>query len=717
MRIQHDSDSVVRPAAKRSPLGGLENWSCHDAGDLKAKMFLDERLIPFTGKVGVKSCALPWSAAVRLVSFTVPLVALALTTTVHAAPHSRHDERPGSGSSHRTRASADGTLRDCPECPEMVVVPAGHFLMGSSAAEKTWAAHHGVTMAAVADEAPQHEVSVASFAIGRYDVTRSEYAAFVRETRYPVGDGCGRDSFKWEEQSELTWEHPGFAQTDRDPVVCVSWRDAMAYIAWLNGKPRRSPSGSGDGPYRLPSESEWEYAARAGTSTRFWWGDDANATSQHAWYKGNSHGQTHRVGLKPPNAFGLYDIVGNVWQWTEDCYATTYSGAPTGGRAAERGVRDPRPGGTHECMRVDRGASWFFEPWALRSATRERNPADFRDAYMGFRVARTLRTAPANPAPGDEIYTRPGRLLDAGDGARLNVYCLGTGSPTVVFESGWSDWAPAWAVVQPRIARFTRACSYDRAGSGFSDPGPMPRTTERIATELHAALRSGGIAGPYILVGSAFGGDHVRAFADLFPQDVAGLVLVDADAGDVDTPENRKSDDDGNLSFVPRFRQCRDSIAAGNTGFALSPPPGRPAHQCVQGFFRGLPDTVWSDALNAKLIDIARRKIAMWDADISEMEQVPADEVWLQKHRRVLGRTPVRILTSGNHGVGHLDRPPAMSLEHLRYEYDRALAQSRWLTLSSDARQVFVTNSSEYIQFDQPNVLVDAVREVYDKTR
>ena len=320
----------------------------------------------------------------------------------------------------------------------------------------------------------------------------------------------------------------------------------------------------------------------------------------------------------------------------------------------------------------------------------------------------------AAAAPGDEIYARPGRLLDAGDGAKLNLTCLGTGSPVVVFDSGWSDWAPAWAVVQPRIAAFTRACSYDRAGSGFSEPGPMPRTTERIATELHTALKNGGIAGPYVLVGSAFGGDHVRAFADLFPNDVAGLIMVDGDASDVDTPENRKSDDDGNISYVPKFRQCRDAIAAGNITYGLPPPSGRPARMCAQGFFRGLPDKEWSPELNAKLLDIAQHKVAMWDADISEMEQAPADEIWLQRHRRTLGSTPVRILTSGNHGVGHLDRPPEPTIEQLKYEYDRAVAQSKWLALSTDAKQIFVKGSSEYIQFDQPDAVVNAVKEVVE---
>src|SRR5438874_5453427 len=171
---------------------------------------------------------------------------------------------------------------------------------------------------------------------------------------------------------------------------------------------------------------------------------------------------------------------------------------------------------------------------------------------LALAIALLLVPSVVAAAPGDEIYTRPGQLLDAGDGAKLNLTCLGTGSPTVVFDSGFLDWAPAWATVQPRIAKFTRACSYDRAGAGFSGPGRMPVTLERIASELHSALRRGGIAGPYILVGAASGGNHVRAFADLFPADVAGLVLIDGDASDVDTPANRRRDDQGILGYVPR---------------------------------------------------------------------------------------------------------------------------------------------------------------------
>jgi len=298
-------------------------------------------------------------------------------------------------------------FRDCADCPEMVLIPAGSFSMGSPAEEKAWAAAHGATQEAVADEAPQHEVSLHAFALGAYDVTRAEYAAFVHATGHASGDGCAKTTYSPDLRRAIDWQHLPFRQSARDPVVCVSWQDAQAYVLWLNRKldPKNA---SGDGPYRLPSEAEWEYAARAGTTTRFWWGDDAAGADAHAWYRGNSlsgshasgdapgkpfwleaaavydagKGGTHPVGLKPANAFGLYDIVGNVWQWTEDCYADSYAGAPADGAAAE---------GRGSCQRVDRGSSWFYPAWLLRSATRERNPPDFRATLLGFRIAKSLR--------------------------------------------------------------------------------------------------------------------------------------------------------------------------------------------------------------------------------------------------------------------------------------------------------------------------------------
>src|ERR1700681_120160 len=146
-------------------------------------------------------------------------------------------------------------------------------------------------------------------------------------------------------------------------------------------------------------------------------------------------------------------------------------------------------------------------------------------------------------SPADTVYAQPGKLVSV-NGIRLNLYCMGSGSPTVVFDSGWEDWAPVWTNVQPEVAKWTRACSYDRAGAGFSDSGPMPRTSVHIAKELHTALHRAGIAGPYILVGNAFGGDNVRTFAVLYMDEVAGMVMDDTDFTDLEPKEMQDGDRD-----------------------------------------------------------------------------------------------------------------------------------------------------------------------------
>src|SRR5580700_10560560 len=312
-------------------------------------------------------------------------------------------------------------------------------------------------------------------------------------------------------------------------------------------------------------------------------------------------------------------------------------------------------------------------------------------------------------APGDEIYTQPGQLVEA-DGTSLNLYCIGSGSPTVVFDSGWEDWAPVWTIVQPQVAKWTRACSYDRAGAGYSDPGPMPRTSVRIAAELRSALHNAGIKGPYILVGHAFGGDNVRTFAERYTADVAGLVLVEADVGGAN--EHR-----GDARYIASLRDCRDAIAAGEPLPALPARPGRPARTCAQQFFRGLPEAMWSPELNAKLLELAQTKVAMYDSYISEMEQMPEDETYLQQHSRSLGSRPIRVLSTGNHGVHALDPSRRPDPEHQKYEQEVAREQAKWLELSSNARQLFTDKSSEYIPFDQPDFVVDAIREVYSQSR
>lgn len=192
------------------------------------------------------------------------------------------------------------------------------------------------------------------------------------------------------------------------------------------------------------------------------------------------------------------------------------------------------------------------------------------------------QAAGSGSAPADIVYGRPGQLVDAG-GFRLNLYCMGSGSPTVVFDSGWGDWAPAWSKVQPEIAKWTRACSYDRAGTGFSDPGPMPRTSVHIAEELRTALHHADIGGPYILVGSAFGGDNVRTFADLHMDEVAGLVLVDADSTDVEPKSMQEEDHRGHAGIPSDLRECRDLIAE-HKPLPVASRHGRPQQTVLSNF-------------------------------------------------------------------------------------------------------------------------------------
>jgi pimeloyl-ACP methyl ester carboxylesterase len=240
----------------------------------------------------------------------------------------------------------------------------------------------------------------------------------------------------------------------------------------------------------------------------------------------------------------------------------------------------------------------------------------------------------------------------------------------------------------------------------------------RIAEELRTALHNAGITGPYILVGSTFGGDNMRTFADLYMGEVAGLVLVDADSDDMVPKEMQEESHRGHARIPVDLRACRDLIAEHKPLPKVSSRPGRPPQTCAeQFFFRGFPEAEWSPELNAKVLEIAQTKVAMYDAYASEMEQTAADETYLQHHRRSFGARPVRVLTSGNHGVGHLERKPPDTPKHLKYEQKTTLAQARWLTLSSNAKRIFTRNSSEYIQFDEPETLINAVRALCDQAR
>jgi formylglycine-generating enzyme required for sulfatase activity len=260
--------------------------------------------------------------------------------------------------------------------------------MGSSEQEAKSA---GIHSSQASRERPQQYVRVTSFAAGRYAVTKGEFAAFVRSSGFRTeteqGDGCVilADTWvgkKWKTDAANNWRNVGFAQADDHPVVCVSWNDAQAYIQWLN-----RISGKG---YRLLSEAEREYAARGGTQTAFWWGDSAT-TSQANYngqdtYRGILKGEyrqaTMPVSSFSANPFGLHNVHGNVYEWTQDCWHVNFTGAPTDGAAWTTGCWGND--------RVVRGGSWESSSAYLRSAHRIPWTPEYRHAYVGFRLARDL---------------------------------------------------------------------------------------------------------------------------------------------------------------------------------------------------------------------------------------------------------------------------------------------------------------------------------------
>lgn len=315
--------------------------------------------------------------------------------------------------------------------------------------------------------------------------------------------------------------------------------------------------------------------------------------------------------------------------------------------------------------------------------------------------------------PADTMYVRPGTLISAGD-HRLNFYCIGNGSPTVVFEGGFGDWSPAFSGLQQRVAAFTRACTYDRGGFGFSDPGPMPRSVDRLADELHAALHNGGIPGPYFLVALAFGSNPARAFADRWMPEVAGLVLINGDAPDVEIPEMTDFWQGLIARQLPQIRLCREWIAAGKP-LPMTPPAEYPHLNCSSRFFNGLPDAHFSPELNASLTGQVAKKTAIWDTLTSEVEQIPNDAAYLQAHRTSFGSRPVRIITA-NLFHDSASTPSATRIEHMRVAYFEALAQSRLLELSSNAKQIF-SDTGIIVHFEKPEFVTETIREAWQQSK
>jgi formylglycine-generating enzyme required for sulfatase activity len=275
------------------------------------------------------------------------------------------------------------TFRDCKAyCPEMVILPSGTFTIGSPPSE----AGRG------SDENPQKVVTIGyPIAVGKYPVTRGEFAAFVEDTGRKLGPCEHWDGKSFRVEEGIDWRN-AFYQTDRHPVVCVNWDDSQAYVQWLSRKTGKR--------YRLLTEAEWEYAARAGTTTPWYWGNGegdqclyANGADLSAKTQAiivprfvscdDKYPHTSPVGSFRPNKFGLYDMAGNVGEWVEDCYHDSYRDTPTDGTAVETCMPKFHNG------RVMRGGAWNAIPDWLRSASRDIEVPSLRSDSFGFRVART----------------------------------------------------------------------------------------------------------------------------------------------------------------------------------------------------------------------------------------------------------------------------------------------------------------------------------------
>ena len=293
---------------------------------------------------------------------TFRLVLAVLLATFLLAPFAADGHAAGKGPTFRDRL-ADGT--PCEHCPEMAVIDHGSFAMGSPLGV-------GHDHERGADRAPVPVRIDYGFAVGVTEITRRQYAAFIAANPGHAAPGLCAGV---EADDGLDWRAPGFGQDDDHPVVCVSWRDAKAYTAWLSRITGKT--------YRLLTEAEWEFVARAGVSTRYWWGekmkpDRANCLGLLC---GDSFAWTAPARSFGDNPFGLFGILGNVWEWTEDCWISS----------AYRTRADAYPGavtGPPDCKHVVRGGSWSDTPWSLRASNRDAWRGDRALNDLGFRVAR-----------------------------------------------------------------------------------------------------------------------------------------------------------------------------------------------------------------------------------------------------------------------------------------------------------------------------------------
>jgi pimeloyl-ACP methyl ester carboxylesterase len=299
----------------------------------------------------------------------------------------------------------------------------------------------------------------------------------------------------------------------------------------------------------------------------------------------------------------------------------------------------------------------------------------------------------------DVAYTVPSHLVDVEPGRRLNLNCTGTGTPVVVFESGLGDGRYSWGLVQPEISRHTRACSYDRAGLGFSDPANRPGTSANAVADLAALLRSANIAPPYVLVGHSYGGMNAKLFATTYPSSVAGLVLVDPSHEDQARglfgldPQSRAK----NRQYLDDLRRC---LAADGAPWVSDPELNA---LCVD---RAGPR--YSEEINSadRSRAVQASRVSAWISEVTNIWTASADQV--RKANRPLGSIPLIVLTI------EPSRPVQDETAELRERKNLLLSQLRdqAAAMSSRGRRVLVGNSGHYIQLDQPSAVIEAILDV-----
>lgn len=315
----------------------------------------------------------------------------------------------------------------------------------------------------------------------------------------------------------------------------------------------------------------------------------------------------------------------------------------------------------------------------------------------------------SKPAPTmivtDPVYTQAQRLVDVDHKRRLNLYCRGTGSPTVVFESGLGDSSSSWGLVQPAIAAKTRACSYDRAGLGFSDPATRASTAKNIADDLHALLAAASIKPPYILVGHSAAGLSLRVYADLHINEVVGLVLVDPSHEDQWVREWQIGAPGQKEKFDASLVEQAKCLEAAKKGFVKETPIYK---QCLD----------YVDEHVSPAINEAQKPIwatAGWQAAfLSEMQSTPyasGDET--RATRKSFGDLPIIVLTHAPHAKQQSETQEQGNQRTLLWEE----LHSQIASMSTRGINIIVPNAGHYIQFDRPQIVIDAVNEAIALSR